>query len=217
MSLQLILSQLFCLPDGFIWTEDDDLKLFNVSWGFTVYRTCYTAESEKPWQTLTEHIKNVLPKQLLSEGQDETGTETQQMLSLLRLDFRSDADTLKDLDMQEVRWVFLDHTGGKPVNTEVPSFRIFLLADEEVLADVLAVSEEKRWIKCVQADYIPGDYIPRNARAPYQYFGWMKMTTRSLMELWIQLATLDLSEIAPRPIGGKLLETCKWLRIELVS
>jgi hypothetical protein len=211
MALQSILRALLRVPEDHVYSENEDLSQFYIPWGFTVYRTCYSAESEIQWQILTEHIKNTLPKYVLEADEDGTGTTAQQMLSLLRLDFRSDADTLRDLDMDQVRQVFLNHAGGKPVNTELRWFGAFLLADEEVLADVPIATIPERWIKCIQADYIAADYVSKDPRRlPQRYFGWMKMTTRSLLELWDQLTRRELYSIAPETIGGAHLVACKW-------
>jgi hypothetical protein len=210
MAFQLLLSQLFHVPEVHDKNLIEDFSPFDIPWGFTVYRTCYTADSDKQWQILTEHIKTTLPEYMLRARNDKTDSTPEEMLSRLRLDFRSDADVLKNLDMDQVRQVFLNHVGGKPVNTELSWCRLFLLADEEVLADVPGAPEEKRWIKCVQADYIPADYVPKIARMLLQrYFGWTKMTTRSFVDLWEELATKELSEIAQGAMDGAHSVTCK--------
>jgi len=132
---------------------------------------------------------------------ENDGQESEHLLSLFRLDLRSDPDILKDADMDRVRQLYREAVGGAPMHAEEQTcFRLFLLADEEVLAGV-AGSEFQ--IKCVQVDYEAADYVPKNTRMGGQrYFGWMKMTTRSLLELWHLLQVQELQTIAPPTIGG---------------
>lgn len=59
---------------------------------------------------------------------------------------------------------------------------LFLLVDEEVISAAASGQAQQLWVKCVDADYRAEDAVPRNTRVRQTYFGWMKMTTRSLVD-----------------------------------
>ena len=139
--------------------------------------------------------------------QDNPSPTVRHILSLLHLDFRSEASNLSGLDMDQLRQMYMDFVGGEPVNLHKPTHRVFLLADAEVLSEV---STTKRWLKCVQPHYVATDHVPRHTRMGGQrYFGWFKMTTRSVVNLWEWLGMWDVCDIAPPSIAGAQLETCK--------
>lgn len=203
------------LPDDQTFPPDADLSPFYTNWGFSVYRTAYGPSSDRQWQTLVDKIRAQAvaevklhsgPDQEHSGDRDDGGDQSAlQLLSLFRLDLHSDPATLKDADMDRVRQIYRDAVEGVPMHADRQScFRLFLLVDDEVLA---GAANGESWIKCVQVDYDAADYVPRNTRVGGQrYFGWMKMTTRSLLDLWSSLQSWDLQRIAPPTIGGMHLE-----------
>ncbi|RYP64456.1 hypothetical protein DL771_008744 [Monosporascus sp. 5C6A] len=186
-------------------------------WGITIYRTAYGdtpdsfAESNRNWQALLDNIQTHLRQELLKRGDpskpgqdDETVYAAQKLLSLFRLDARSDTQVLNHANMDQLREIYnAGAAGGEPMNArgELRQRRLFLVADEETLASVAQAQqggqqneEEQRkevFVKCVEVDYRPEDHAPppwpTRVRGPQTYFGWMKMATRSLLSLWICL------------------------------
>lgn len=74
--------------------------------------------------------------------------------------------------MEEMRQLHLDKWGGPPASTAIRSWRVFLLADERVLA-----GSELEVINVVAADYDPIAAVPRSWRAgPQRWFGWVTST-----------------------------------------
>lgn len=91
---------------------------------------------------------------------------------LFRVDARSDP-TLDGMGMAQLRLLYRNGEGGVPMNSELRSHRVFLVADEEVL---LSGDADAAVIKCVQADYVAADYVPGNTWVGGQsYFGWMRV------------------------------------------
>ncbi|RYP65974.1 hypothetical protein DL771_008021 [Monosporascus sp. 5C6A] len=173
------------------------------NWGFTIYRTQYGGSSDQKWQALLDKIQAQLVEELEEEGgdDDDDAQAREKLSSLFRLDARSDAGLLQHASMDQVRQLYQDNQGGSPLNADLPTHRYFLLADAEVLEDA---GRGEFWVKCVQPDYVAADYVPKNARlgGGQRYFGWMKMTTRSVFDLWRELDTRHLEGIAPQTIGG---------------
>jgi hypothetical protein len=169
------------------------------TWGFRIYRTSYGASSEQQWQDLIEKIQSEAKEETaIVTGSDENDPTFQKVWQLFRLDVHSDAATLDGLDLDQLREVH--NNNNPPIEGEYMWRRqgVFLVADSEVFGD------DGSWIKCVQADYVAADHVSRNKRyGPQRYFGWMKMTTQSVADLWEQMGmSVDFETIAPPTIGG---------------
>ncbi|KAF2731445.1 hypothetical protein EJ04DRAFT_367798 [Polyplosphaeria fusca] len=198
------LQSLLRLPDDQIIPPDADLSPFYRTWGFTVFRTSYKDGSDQHWQSLLDKIASQVSIVVLGSDSSRQGNPVaQQIMSLFRLDARSKFELLNNLEMDQVRQLYKDGVGGQPMNSDERSRRCFLLADDEVLE---GVSYNESWVKCVDVDYIAADHIPRNTRLGGQrYFGWMKMATQSVSQLWDMLGSRHLVGIAPPTIGGSHL------------
>ncbi|RYP10561.1 hypothetical protein DL765_008065 [Monosporascus sp. GIB2] len=157
--------------------------------GVTIYRTAYDAlDSDGNWQALLDKIQKHLREELLArgdpdkEGQDnETVHAAQKLLSLFRLDARSDAQALAGASMDQLREIYnAGAAGGEPMNArvELSQCRVFLVADDEVLASVARQAqqggggeevEEEVFVKCAAVDYRPEDHDPppgKRSRVP---------------------------------------------------
>lgn len=175
------------------------------TWGFRIYRTSYGASSEQQWTELIEKIRSEAKEETaIVTDSDENDPVFQKVWELFRLDVHSDAATLDGLDLDQLREVHKNNNGGLTMKSEYAWRRqgVFLVADSEVFED------DGSWIKCVQADYVAADFQPRSGRHGSQrYFGWMKMTTESVADLWDQMGVFEgLDTIAPPTIGGMHLE-----------
>jgi hypothetical protein len=170
-----------------------DLTPYYRSFGFIIYRAAYGASSDDNWQALLNDIHaDVIAELTDSDATQQPDPIAQQILSLFRLDARSDPRVLNGLTMDEVRQAFKDEVGGQPMNANHKELKYCLLVNEEVIADhetMKNVRGHSPWIKCVEVDYVASDHVPRHTRYGGQrYFSWMKMTTRwGLLRLWTTL------------------------------
>ncbi|ETS75313.1 hypothetical protein PFICI_12257 [Pestalotiopsis fici W106-1] len=206
--LESILSGLQRITDdGELAPDLPDATPDYLNWGFTIYRTEYGGSSDESWLALLDNIQAQIAEELQAHQDDEENDEQRQMAetlqALFRLDTHSDITLLQDKPMDDLRELFLrsvedDHGAFRPHQCGY-----FLLADSEVLQDAGRAVNPEFWVKCVQGDYVAANYTPKNNRMGGQrYFGWMKMTTRSMLELWDQLNVRDLASLAPKTIGG---------------
>jgi hypothetical protein len=86
---------------------------------------------------------------------------------LFKLDARSDPAASDDLTLEEVRQLHHEGKGGPPMNTDKGPWRVFILADAEVLANL-----DFSAIKCVVADDDAAVCVPQNSYfGPQRYFG----------------------------------------------
>jgi hypothetical protein len=199
------INTLRCYEYGASYTDEQVANLPYRNWGFTIYRTYYGPTSQQAWETLLSKI--TLETQESAEemtDSDADDSEFQQMMSLFRLDARSDEGTLSGLDMDQLRAVYRDRVGGMPMNADFQDhYQLFLLADEEVLAD-----PELEMVKCVEFNYDAAQHVPRNSRlgGAQRYFGWMKMKVETVPYLWNELGYRTLDSIAPQTIAGMHLE-----------
>ncbi|OAL04191.1 hypothetical protein IQ06DRAFT_199246, partial [Phaeosphaeriaceae sp. SRC1lsM3a] len=167
------------------------------NWGFTVYRTSYEPSTEEQWQRFLEKVQTHAYKQTLEVADaSENDPYFLQIWSLFRIDARSHP-ALAGLGLDELRRLYNSGDGGPPVNADLRSHRVFLVADDDVLSDVDTFT-----VKCVEADYEASNHIPRNARLGRQrYFGWMPMKAGYIVQLWKELETFPFETIAPQTIG----------------
>jgi hypothetical protein len=201
------LENLLHIPESVILPPGTDLTPYYHPFGFSIYRTAYGSCSEQNWQALLGGIHaNVVEQMTGPDGTYQADPVAQHILSLFRLDARSDPDTLAGFDMEEVRNVYKNGNGGQPMNANDKVRRCFLLVDKEVIEEHQAVSRTpgyRPWVKCVEVDYVTSDHVPRNIRLGGQrYFGWMKMAIKSVPQLWSMLGLKWPSELAPPTIGG---------------
>ncbi len=79
---------------------------------------------------------------------------------------------------------------------------VFLFVDEEVLrgfetataitasSELVPESSDEKlppWIKVVEIDYDPKEHRGNSRTGGERFFGWMMMTTRSIIEMWIDM------------------------------
>jgi hypothetical protein len=88
-------------------------------WGFTIYRTSYGSGSEEQWQKLLQKASDSARNRLLKqEGVEENPDATTKALDLFSLDPRSDPERLEGLSLEAVRQLYLDRSGGQPLNVD---------------------------------------------------------------------------------------------------
>ncbi|KAF9872603.1 hypothetical protein CkaCkLH20_09782 [Colletotrichum karsti] len=212
--LPAIFKSAFRPPDGTSWTAGVDVSEYYRSWGFTIYRTAYGPATDAQWPTLLDKIRAQVASEIdcyVEAGEEDVAA---QLKSLFVLDARSDAALLADKTMDEVREIYKqaavasrgpgddddnDDSQSLPLMHYGPNQRAFLLADAEVLEGV--DRDPYFWVKCVEADFAEADSAAavrgRVRAAAGLWFGWMKMTTRSVVDLFAEMPVRDLASIAP--------------------
>ena len=183
-------------------------------WPIVVYRTDYSAGSDTTWETLTTKVQSEIKEQInkaaipysfdgeTTATDEEKAKYEEQAKNLLELlDFRaiSDAATLDGASHDKLRELYKAFLQQEGLADTIQRQRPFFVADAEVLADDL------KWIKCLDVPYDPHLewYIDRD---PQRYFGWMKMVTNGVAELYSKLSGFSMEELAPATIGGMHLE-----------
>ncbi|KAI8671984.1 hypothetical protein NCS56_00660600 [Fusarium sp. Ph1] len=132
------------------------------NWGFTIYRTYYGPSSDDNWNKLLAATKRHAEEELMTYDDHEAAEKLKPLFRPVR-------------NLQEGK-------GGKPMPSK--SGFVFLLADEDVLNQV----EEGTFIvKAVDAVETPREEIPLREGDEPTYWGWMRMETRQLLELWGEL------------------------------
>ncbi|KAF6837665.1 hypothetical protein CMUS01_04935 [Colletotrichum musicola] len=199
--LTILLESCFRPADGTSWAAGDDVSEHYNSWGFTIYRTAYGPSTDAQWRTLLDKIRAQVDSEIECYDADEEEVVAK-LKSLFVLDARSDAALLADKTMAEVREV---HKRSSSSNDDGPNDRAFLLADAEVLEGV--DRDPYFWVKCVEADFTEEELAEavlvasggrgRAGFAAGPWFGWMKMTTRSVVDLCAEMPFRDLASIAP--------------------
>jgi hypothetical protein len=168
-------------------------------WGYTIYRTGYGPSSDQQWEKLLQKIQTqAYEKTLRVTGATANDPKFQRIWSLFVLDARSDP-ALGGLDIDQLRLLYRKGYGDAPINADVRSHRVFLVADDEILSDTDAFT-----VRCVEANYAAANHIG-NSRVPQRYFGWMPMRAGCVVELWKHLKDHELKSIAPQTIGGSNL------------
>ncbi|KAJ0274839.1 hypothetical protein COL940_009109 [Colletotrichum noveboracense] len=217
--LPAILKSSFRPPAGTSWTPGDDVGGYYCSWGFTIYRTAYDPATDAQWRTLLDKIRAQAVSEIdgyVGAGEEDVAA---QLKTLFVLDARSDVALLADKTMDEVREIYKqaavasrscgndydnDNSQSLPFMHDGPNQRVFLLADAEVIEAVDQGSYF--WVKGVDADFAERDLAKTNGAPGAQgtgraaagvWSGWMKMTTRSVVDLCAEMLVRDLASIAP--------------------
>ncbi|KAJ3956539.1 hypothetical protein N0V92_006911 [Colletotrichum tropicale] len=204
--LPAILKSSFRPPAGTSWIAGDDVSGYYRSWGFTIYRTAYgPAATDAQWCTLLDKIRAQAVSEI--DGYVEAGEEdvAAQLKSFFTM------DEVREIYKQAAvasRGSVDDDDNNKnqslPVTHDEPNQRAFLLADAEVLEGVNR--DPYFWVKCVEADFAERCLSEadrdtgargRGRAAAGTWSGWMKMTTRSVVDLCAEMQVRDLASIGP--------------------
>ncbi|KAG5788781.1 hypothetical protein H9Q69_012152 [Fusarium xylarioides] len=163
-------------------------------WGFTIYRTYYGKESDKHWQALLYSLRH---QTKLAFGAFEDDGETDQdgmrrVQELFYLDVRENPSQLDGLDVRGLREFC---KAEKIKQTEAlkradPKYRVSTRYHEtpamaEYLFNFVLLAD-----KAVLKDLENGEFIVKTISLlwdGYSGWGWMRIPTGYLLELWIFL------------------------------
>ncbi|KAH7115425.1 hypothetical protein B0J13DRAFT_459618 [Dactylonectria estremocensis] len=169
-------------------------------WGFTIYRTYYNPESDEHWDMLLDALKRQTYLALgyyededryrddverradryrwgFYQDQDEYMDDLKRLKERFYLDPREDLSLLDGLDVRRLREVCLYEHPEVEKTMAGGRFRFILVADEAVLKDI---ARGEFVVKAVAYDWEEGD----------DYWGWMRIPTGYLLELWHSLMLL---------------------------
>ncbi|KAF5692431.1 hypothetical protein FDENT_2953 [Fusarium denticulatum] len=170
-------------------------------WGYTIYRTHYSLESNKQWDMLLDALKqqtklavgyyqdepfedelmhqraDFLPKAWYYQSQEEYSDDIKRIKDLFHLDIREDPS----LDGQGVHEIHEVCLRDRPEEEEAMAGRLFnfvLLADKEVFE---AIERHEFVVKAVSYNW----------RDVWDNWGWMRIPTGYLLELYHTLMGRD--------------------------
>ncbi|KAH7134335.1 hypothetical protein EDB81DRAFT_95905 [Dactylonectria macrodidyma] len=165
------------------------------NWGFTIYRTYYSPESDKHWDMLLDALKRQTYLALAYlededqyrhdverrkwgsyhyENKDEYMDDLKRLKKRFHLDPREDPPLLDGLDARQLREVCLSEEPEAEKTMAGSRFRFVLVADELVLRDI---AKGEFVVKAIDYDWTEGG----------GYWGWMRIPTGYLLELWHSL------------------------------
>ncbi|KAM0084868.1 hypothetical protein ACKRZS_002889 [Fusarium odoratissimum] len=161
----------------------DNLEYY-CQWGYTIYRTYYGPESDSIW--------------MLEDQDDVDQRDVQLLKDLFHLDTREDASLLDGLDVRGVRELFQrEGLEGKRAMAD-RLWNFILVADESVLKDV---ASGESIVKAVSLGWYEG----------FSGWGWMRIPTSYLLDLWIFLSRSGNTKSALGFMGPeKDLDTYVW-------
>jgi hypothetical protein len=195
--IQSILKDCYRYPDRDTMPEED-CGQFLRPWGFITYRTFYGPGSGERWAKLLQAVTAGVKFGLNKMDGAEDAAATTKVLELFTLDARSDPALLDGLTLEDVRKLYSEGMAGvRLINIDNGPWHLFLLADAEVLGEA-----DLRQLKVVEGDYDPVARVPKHTRGgPQSYFGWITMSSTTVAELWHELYSHYLWEIADWTTG----------------
>ncbi|CAG8005795.1 unnamed protein product [Penicillium olsonii] len=157
---------------------------YNLPWGFIIYRTVYTPESEELWPIVLERIAETLKGGAMSEAR---GNETR----VEQLTFKSHKDVIisdphrwDTASIPQIRSHFVEYLRklnqtGCP---DIPRLACCLVIDEKSLRSI--IKDERRGFLGV----IDGWYNPEERYDSASYRGFMRVQLIGLWSLYLNLA-----------------------------
>ncbi|KAH8815523.1 hypothetical protein F5884DRAFT_747062 [Xylogone sp. PMI_703] len=168
-------------------------NLFEPTWGFTIFRTTYTPESDTQFPLflakLDLYVKYSIDTDLNPDfpGSDPSfdTAPNEEMMRPFKNDVVED-NTLSGASVDEVRDAFAKWLEGKGVDLEITHiyapYRVCIMADEAVLNSVMAGPDDPSlnseldtvWVKMVEYS-APGEE---------KWQGWLKVGLNALYYFW---------------------------------
>ncbi|KAM0492507.1 hypothetical protein ACHAP8_009862 [Fusarium lateritium] len=186
-------------------SKRDGTKREARNWGFTIYRTYYSEESDEAWQMLlySLRLQTMLAFGAFAKGadveHDVDPDDVRRLKDLFYLETRQDRSQLEGLDLRGLREFCKDELSKDKEIIDIPNtrsskfarpretqgmadwvFEFVLLADEAVLKNI---ARDEPVVKAVSIQWMDGD--------PNSTWGWMRIPTGYLLELWHHLLFND--------------------------
>ncbi|PQE05803.1 50S ribosomal L17 protein [Rutstroemia sp. NJR-2017a BVV2] len=176
------------------WSRDvcknlRELNLYAETWGFTIFRTVYTPQSDAQFQSflskLNSYVKDYVFRDLNSPGPPYDSAPNEELMRRFVNEVVEDPK-LDGADEDQVRDAFAQWLGDHDVDLEehalITRHRVCIMVDEGVLNSVAAAPEdptqpyelEDVWVKVVE-------YIGAEEE---QWQGWFKAGLGAIYCLW---------------------------------
>jgi hypothetical protein len=170
-------------------------------WGYDIYRTVYTPESDEKWEAAIAKIDSYVKADLYGQNPDVERKElSDTILAKYRNTIIQDPAVFDQASQDSLRTHFLQRLAdnGKRLGSYGPENRLFIMLDEETLKIITTASDDPldavpcgaEWqehrVKVVDAVWNPNPPPPvpgrgRPSRGPSAYKGWMYLT---LYRVW---------------------------------
>jgi hypothetical protein len=155
-------------------------------WGYVIYRTTYSAESNAFFPDIIRFIEACIKKQFASAGADRSRNYVSEDWPKYRSTIMEDPAQFQGASLDEIRTHFETWVDAQGMRDKWTKFRMCIILDEEslqTLKDATVVETERenfheplRYVKVLEAfpDIDQYDIFP----------GWMKCWTYALWSLW---------------------------------
>ncbi|ENH73460.1 hypothetical protein FOC1_g10008951 [Fusarium oxysporum f. sp. cubense race 1] len=178
----------------------DNLQYYR-HWGFTIYRTHYSPETDRHWNMLLNSLKKqtILAFGYFEGKRDIDESDVQLLKDLFHLEAREDASLLKGLDIRGVRELCRDEDWETERAMAGYLYEFVLVADESVLKDI---ANGESVVKAVSLSWSEG----------FSGWGWMRIPTSYLLDLWMLLSRHSFGTESVISFNGpeKDLDTYVW-------
>jgi hypothetical protein len=115
-------------------------------WGYLIYRTVYTPESDEKWDAVVAKIDTYVKGDLYraADPNEERKAVSNSILARYRNTILQDPDAFDHASPDTLREHFLQllADNGKRLNDSGPDNRMFMMIDEETLNSILAAPED---------------------------------------------------------------------------
>ena len=174
-------------------------------WGFAIYRTVYTIESETLFPIAVQRLDRYLKEGFKNYGTPENRKEEEaQLLSQIKQqnvnnEVLDNKEKFENATFDELRAHFEEWIEGKDEENRWfgAGARVFIVVDQEALESIVGAPEEpylpleddivefsRYFTKVVDRDYSVGPY----PMPPEGYHGWVRA---SLFDLWLLYQYMD--------------------------
>ncbi|CAG8930831.1 unnamed protein product [Penicillium salamii] len=153
----------------------------NLPWGFIIYRTVYTSESEKLWPIVLERIAERLKKGVMSQARGNESRIEQLMVKSHKDVIISDPHRWNTASIPQIRSHFVEYLRklNQTECSDIPRLASCLLIDEKSLKSI--VEDEKYGFLGV----IDGWYNPEEKYDVASYRGFMRVQLIGLWSLYL--------------------------------
>jgi hypothetical protein len=211
-------------PTSILLLTIDIMAYSSKPWGYVIYRTTYTPESDSLWRrainTINTYVAHFALETLTEQNKESLYEETISRLENIPIqDPALGGATYDELRVHFASWLQTQDRRGESGDKDLPRarFRTFLVVDQaalEIIAnapnptdigvDPRAVSRPS--LTAVAAQHQEGRRLrptrsargPRNANDGRLFPGWMKVPIFTLHEFWeANSERLDLIELCP--------------------
>jgi hypothetical protein len=185
-------------------SPDINNEEFDLSWGFFIYRTVYTAELDSLWPIALRRVRDYAGKGV--EGNTRRPEDKEKIQSRYKTYIFNDRQQFENATITQLREHYREWSARNGIKLDTRA-RGFIVIDEECLYSLMQAPEiaaqgdwgdqAQYYVKLVDVDYDANPPTPKNSRAmnpPRQDDGVMKVTIWLLYLLWSRMEYLDFEE-----------------------